>query len=80
MITPPTLSDPTKEYSQTALAYNIRELRRWFTAASTYQTLLAADIFINIDRFPTEIDIDKLRHGQVYRDTATNTLKVKVLP
>jgi len=77
MNTPPTLANPPREYNQSQMAYLISELRRWFQAATTYQTLQASELFIDIDRFPTQADLANLRSGQVYRETPQNVLKVK---
>jgi hypothetical protein len=78
MSKPPTLIDPPREYSQSHFIHLVRELRRWFTAAASYQTLLVAHLFVDVDRFPTEADLADLRVGQVYRDSTDNTLKVKL--
>lgn len=68
-----------EQYSPTAMRTLIASLRRWFAADAQYQDRLAANIFVDLDKFPTQADLADLRVGQVYRDTAAgNVLKVKV--
>ena len=75
---PPILGDPPDKYNQQIMVTLVRELRRWFAAFNAPHTVQASDIYVDVERFPTEASLADLRIGQVYRDTADNTLKVKI--
>lgn len=52
-------------------------LRQYFDRAATPSALNAATLNINVSTLPTQAVLADLRSGDVYRDTTTNTLKVK---
>jgi hypothetical protein len=53
-------------------------LNLYFQQLNAVQPISVAQLNIDVERFPTEADIADLRVGDVYRDTADDTLKVKV--
>jgi hypothetical protein len=53
-------------------------LRLFFNQISTAGPLAGASINLNTNTLPTQADLANLRVGDVYRDTATNVLKIKV--
>jgi hypothetical protein len=52
-------------------------LRLFFNQISTPGPLAGASINLNVNTLPTQANLATLRTGDVYRDTATNTLKIK---
>jgi hypothetical protein len=52
-------------------------LRLFFNQISSPGPLAGASINLNVNTLPTSADLATLRSGDVYRDTATNTLKIK---
>jgi hypothetical protein len=53
-------------------------LRLFFNQISTPGPLAGASINLNTNTLPTQADLANLRVGDVYRDTTTNALKIKV--
>jgi hypothetical protein len=50
----------------------------YFQNTNAVQPINIAQLNINVDTLPTQTSLATLRSGDVYRDTATNTLKIKV--
>jgi hypothetical protein len=53
-------------------------LRLYFNQLDVPGPLAGSSINLNINTLPTQVDLANLRSGDVYRDTATNALKIKV--
>jgi hypothetical protein len=53
-------------------------LNLFFQRINAIQPLNIAQLNINIDTLPTDADLANLRVGEVYRDTADDSLKIKV--
>jgi hypothetical protein len=53
-------------------------LNLYFKAINAVQQINIAKLNIDIGLLPTETDLTNLRSGDVYRDTADNSLKIKV--
>jgi hypothetical protein len=53
-------------------------LRLYFSQLDTPGNSAASGLNLDITRLPTEAALASLRPGDVYRDTATNVLKIKV--
>lgn len=53
-------------------------LRLYFSQLDNPGNSAASGLNLNIDNLPTEAALASLRPGDVYRDTATNVLKIKV--
>lgn len=53
-------------------------LRLFFNNLNAVQQLNIARLNMDINTLPTDADVATLRVGDVYRDTATNVLKIKV--
>jgi hypothetical protein len=52
-------------------------LRLFFNQLTNPGDMGGATLNLNLNTLPTEADIANLRLGDVYRDTATNVLKIK---
>lgn len=53
-------------------------LRLYFAQLDNPGNSAASSLNLNITKLPTEAEEPNLRPGDVYRDTATNALKIKV--
>ena len=53
-------------------------LRLYFSQLDNPGDSAASGLNLNISKLPTEAALANLRPGDVYRDTATNALKIKV--
>jgi hypothetical protein len=53
-------------------------LNLFFQRVNAIQPINIAQLNINIDTLPTDADLANLRVGEVYRDTADDSLKIKV--
>lgn len=53
-------------------------LRLYFSQLDNPGNSAASGLNLDITRLPTEVEEPTLRPGDVYRDTATNVLKIKV--
>jgi hypothetical protein len=53
-------------------------LRLYFSQLDNPGNSAASGLNLNISKLPTEVEEPDLRPGDVYRDTATNVLKIKV--
>lgn len=74
----PNLALAPKEYSQQYQDQLNNILRLFFTGLNAVQQLNIARLNIDINTLPTDADVATLRVGDVYRDTATDVLKIKV--
>jgi hypothetical protein len=74
----PNLPLAPKEYSQQYIDQLNNILRLFFNSINSVQQINIANLNINISTLPTQADLANLRVGDVYRDSATNTLKIKV--
>jgi hypothetical protein len=52
-------------------------LRLFFNQLNNPGDMGGASLNLNLNTLPTSADVANLRLGDVYRDTATNTLKIK---
>lgn len=52
-------------------------LRLFFNQLTNPGDMGAATLNLNLNTLPTDADVANLRLGDVYRDTATNALKIK---
>ena len=75
---PPRLPVPPKEYDSAYMSQMLNVLNLFFQRISAIQPIRVAQLNINIDTLPTDADLADLRVGDVYRDTADNSLKIKV--
>jgi hypothetical protein len=53
-------------------------LRLFFNQINNPGDIGGASLNLNLNTLPTQADVANLRLGDVYRDTATNVLKIKV--
>jgi hypothetical protein len=77
-VTAPNLPFAPLEYEQQYMDKLTNVLRLYFNQLDAPGPLAAGSINLNINTLPTQADLANLRLGDVYRDTATNTLKIKV--
>jgi len=77
-VTPPSLPLAPEEYNREYMDKLSNVFRLFFNQISTPGPLAGASINLNINTLPTDADVANLRVGDVYRDTADNTLKIKV--
>ena len=75
---PPRLPAPPPEYDAAYMGQMLNVLNLFFQRLNAIQPLNIAQLNINIDTLPTQVDLANLRVGEVYRDTADNRLKIKV--
>ena len=75
---PPRLPVAPNEYNPAFMSQMMNILNLYFQQLNAVQPISVAQLNIDVERFPTEADIADLRVGDVYRDTADDTLKVKV--
>jgi hypothetical protein len=75
---PPRLPVAPNEYNPAFMSQMLNILNLYFQQLNAVQPISVAQLNIDVERFPTEADIADLRVGDVYRDTADDTLKVKV--
>jgi hypothetical protein len=74
----PNLPLAPKDYSQQYQDQLNNIMRLFFNSINAVQQLSIANLNINVNTLPTQADLANLRVGDVYRDSATNTLKIKV--
>jgi hypothetical protein len=77
-VSPPNLPLAPVEYEQQYMDKLTNVLRLFFNQINNAGPLAGASINLNINTLPTQADLATLRVGDVYRDTATNALKIKV--
>lgn len=77
-VSPPHLPVAPNEYNPVFMSQMLNILNLYFQQLNAVQPISVAQLNIDVERFPTEADVADLRVGDVYRDTADDTLKVKV--
>ena len=75
---PPRLPVAPNEYDPVFMSQMLNILNLFFQQLNAVQPISIAQLNIDVERFPTEADVADLRVGDVYRDTADDTLKIKV--
>jgi hypothetical protein len=75
---PPRLPDAPLEYDSSYMSKLLSIFNLYFQNTNAVQPINIAQLNINVDTLPTQTSLATLRSGDVYRDTATNTLKIKV--
>jgi len=75
---PPRLPVAPNQYDPVFISQMLNILNLYFQQLNAVQPISVAQLNIDVERFPTEADVADLRVGDVYRDTADDTLKVKV--
>jgi hypothetical protein len=76
-VTPPNLPVAPAEYNQRYQDQLNNVLRLYFNQISNPSAMGGSKLNLNTNTLPTQADLANLRSGDVYRDTATNTLKIK---
>jgi hypothetical protein len=77
-VTAPNLPLAPLEYERQYMDKLTNVLRLYFNQLSTPGPLAGSGLNLDINLLPTQADLANLRVGDVYRDTATNALKIKV--
>lgn len=75
---PPRLPDAPPNYDASYMSKMLNTINLYFQNTNAVQPINIAQLNINVDTLPTQTSLANLRVGDVYRDTATNTLKIKV--
>lgn len=75
---PPSIPLAPPKYDQAYMSALSNVLRLFYNQINAVQTLNLAGLSLNVGTLPTEASLATLRVGDVYRDTADNSLKVKV--
>jgi hypothetical protein len=75
---PPNLPLGPEEYDRRYQDQLNNILRLFFNEINAVQQLNLAGLNLDLGTLPTNADVANLRVGDVYRDTATNVLKIKV--
>lgn len=65
------------QYDQSFMNQFTNVLRLFFNQINAVQQLNLAKLNLDLSTLPTDADVANLRLGDVYRDTATDTLKIK---
>lgn len=76
-VTPPSLPLAPDNYDRRYQDQLNNVLRLYFNQISNPSSIGGSALNLNIKTLPTQADLANLRSGDVYRDTATNTLKIK---
>jgi hypothetical protein len=76
-VTPPNLPLAPENYDRRYQDQLNNVLRLYFNQISNPSAIGGSALNLNINTLPTQADLANLRAGDVYRDTATNTLKIK---
>ena len=75
---PPNLPLPPAEYDPQYMNLLSNAIRLFFNNINSIQPISVAGLNIDIDTLPTEANLATLRVGDVYRDSVTNVLLIKV--
>ena len=75
---PPNLPLPPAEYSAQYMNLLSNAIRLFFNNINSIQPISIAGLNIDINTLPTEANLATLRVGDVYRDSVTNVLLIKV--
>ena len=73
----PNLPLAPEEYSGGFVSQFSNVLRLYFNQTNAVQQINLAGLNIDVNTLPTIADLANLRVGDVYRDTADNSLKIK---
>jgi hypothetical protein len=76
-VTPPNLPLAPAEYDRRYQDQLNNVLRLYFNQVSNPSAMGGSSLNLSTNTLPTQADLANLRSGDVYRDTATNTLKIK---
>ena len=76
-VTPPNLPLAPAEYDRRYQDQLNNVLRLYFNQISNPSAMGGSTLNLSINTLPTQANLANLRSGDVYRDTATNTLKIK---
>jgi hypothetical protein len=77
-VAPPSLPLAPEEYDRQYMDRLSNVLRLFFNQISTPGPLAGASLNLDINTLPTQANLANLRVGDIYRDTTTNALKIKV--
>ena len=77
-IAPPRLPDAPAQYDASYMSKMLSVLVLYFQNISAVQPISIAQLNIDLKTLPTDADLANLRSGDVYRDTADDSLKIKV--
>jgi len=75
---PPRLPDAPVQYDVPFMSKMLNILNLYFQNINAVQQINIAKLNINVATLPTDADLADLREGDVYRDTADDSLKIKV--
>lgn len=75
---PPRLPDAPIEYDSSYMSKLLSVLYLYFQNLNAIQPINIAKLNIDVNTLPTDADLADLRVGDVYRDTADDSLKIKV--
>lgn len=75
---PPRLPDAPPEYDASYMSRLLGVLFLYFQNINAVQPVSIAKLNIDVATLPTDADLADLRVGDVYRDTADDSLKIKV--
>lgn len=76
--TPPRLPDAPQQYDPSYMSKMLSVLYLYFQNINAVQPINIAKLNIDVNTLPTDADLANLRVGDVYRDTADDSLKIKV--
>ena len=76
-VSQPRLPAAPDEYSRAYQDQLSNVLRLFFNQLTNPGDMGGATLNLNLNTLPTQADVANLRLGDVYRDTATNVLKIK---
>ena len=77
-VTPPNLPLAPAEYDRGYMDKLNNVLRLFFNQINTPGPLAGASLNLDINTLPTQANLANLLVGDIYRDTTTNALKIKV--
>jgi hypothetical protein len=75
---PPRLPDAPAQYDSSYMSRMLGVFYLYFQNINAVQPINIAKLNIDVNTLPTEADLADLRVGDVYRDTADDSLKIKV--
>lgn len=75
---PPRLPDAPQQYDGPYMSKMLNIINLYFQNINAVQPINIAKLNIDVNTLPTDAVLADLRVGDVYRDSATNALKIKV--
>lgn len=75
---PPRLPDAPDQYDPAYMSRMLNIFYLYFQNLNAVQQLNVATLNINTSTLPTDADLADLRVGDIYRDTADDSIKIKV--